>query len=76
MALTAFLDLKPPQQVKKDGESDYDAHWRHMHKFGWYQSNIEAAIATVIFTQDEYRAMRQGKVDQAMMRSRHKPVSQ
>jgi hypothetical protein len=76
MALTAFLDLKPPPQVKKDGESDYDAHWRNMHEFGWYQSNVEAAIATVIFTQDEYRAMRQGKVDQAMMRSRHKPVSQ
>jgi hypothetical protein len=75
MALTAFLDLKPPPIVKKDGETDYEAHWRHMHDFGWYQSNIEAALATVLFTQEEYRAMRQGKIDQARIRSRHRPVS-
>ncbi|WP_426440096.1 hypothetical protein [Bradyrhizobium genosp. P] len=74
MALTSFLGLKPPPTVKKEGETDYDAHWRHMHEFGWYQSNIEAAIATVMFTQEEYRAMRQGKVDSARARSRHKPV--
>jgi hypothetical protein len=58
MAITSFLDLKPPPTVKRKGETDYDAHWRHMHDFGWYQSNIEAAIATVMFTQEEYRAMR------------------
>ena len=75
MALTAFLDLKPPPIVKKEEETDYDAHWRHMHDFGWYQSNIEAAIATVMFTQEEYRAMRQGKIDQARIRSRHRPVN-
>jgi hypothetical protein len=74
MALTAFLDLKPPPMVKRDGETDYDAHWRHMHDFGWFQSNIEAAIATVMFTQEEYRARRQGQVDSARARSRHKPV--
>jgi hypothetical protein len=74
MALTAFLDLKPPPMVKRVGETDYDAHWRHMHDFGWFQSNIEAAIATVMFTQEEYRARRQGQVDSARARSRHKPV--
>jgi hypothetical protein len=75
MALTAFLDLKPPPVVKKDGESDYEAHWRTLHDYGWYQSNIEAAIATVMFTQKEYRAMKQGKIDQTRIRSRHRPVT-
>lgn len=75
MALTAFLDLKPPPVVPSEGETEYDAHWRHMHDFGWWQSNIEAAIATVMFTQEEYRAMRQGKVNSARARSRHKPVT-
>jgi hypothetical protein len=75
MALTSFLDLKPPPVVAKEGESDYDAHWRHMHDFGWFQSNIEAAISTVLYTQDEYRQMRQGKVDAARVRSRHRPVN-
>jgi hypothetical protein len=75
MALTSFLDLKPPPIVKRDGETDYDAHLRHHHPFGWFQSNIEAAIATVMFTQEEYRAMRQGKVDAARTRSRHRPVT-
>jgi len=74
MALTAFLDLKPPPVVPRQGESEYDAHWRHMHDFGWFQRNIEAAIATVMFTQEEYRAKRQAKVESARSRSRHKPV--
>lgn len=74
MALTSFLDLKPPSTVKREGETDYDAHWRQMHEFGKYQRDIEAAIATVMFTQEEYRAMKQGKIDQARIRSRHKPI--
>lgn len=74
MALTAFLDLKPPPVVPREGESQHDAHWRHMHDFGWFQRNIEAAIATVMFTQEEYRAKRQAKVESARSRSRHKPV--
>ena len=74
MALTSFIDLKPPPIVKRDGETDYDAHLRHHYPFGWFQSNIEAAIATVMFTQEGYRAMRQGKVDSARARSRHRPV--
>jgi hypothetical protein len=75
MALTSFLDLKHSPVVKKKGQTEYDAHWRHMHEFGWFQSNIEAAIATVMFTQEEYRQMRQGKIDAARARSRHKPVT-
>ena len=75
MALTSFLDLKPLPTMKQEGETDYDAHWRHMHDFGWYQSNIEAAIATVMFTREEYREMRQGKVNSARARSRHRPVT-
>jgi hypothetical protein len=60
--------------LKREDETEYDAHWRHMHEFGWFQSNIEAAISTIMFTQEEYREMRQGKVDSARVRSRHKPV--
>jgi hypothetical protein len=74
MALTAFLELKPPVIVPKEGETDYDAHWRLSHEYGKYQSDIESAIATVMFTDEEYRDMRQGKIDQARIRSRHKPV--
>jgi hypothetical protein len=75
MALNSFLDLKPPPIVPRDGETEYDAHWRHMHDFGWYQSNIEAAISTVLHTQEEYRQLRQGKIDSARARSRHRPVT-
>jgi hypothetical protein len=75
MALTSFLDFKPPPVVAREGESEYDAHWRYMHDFGWFQSNIEASISTVLHTQEEYRQLRQGKIDSARARSRHRPVS-
>jgi len=34
------------------------------------------AIATVMFTQEEYPAMQLGKVDAARARSRHRPVGE
>lgn len=76
MALTSFLDLKAPPVVAKEGESEYDAHWRHMHDFGWFQSNIEAGISTVLYTEEEYRQHRQGQVNSARARSRHRPIGE
>jgi hypothetical protein len=69
MALAAFLDLQPPVIVPTEGETEYEAHWRLHHDFGIYQSDIEAAISTILYTAEEYREIRQGRVDAAMARS-------
>jgi hypothetical protein len=74
MALTAFLDLRPPVIEKKEGETDYDAHWRLNWEFGTFQGDIEAALSTILYTQEEYRQMRQGKIETTRARSRHRPV--
>lgn len=60
MALSSFLEVKAEKGPAKDGETDYDAHRRHMFEFGKYQRDIEAALATVLSTVEEHRAQRQG----------------
>jgi hypothetical protein len=65
MALTAYLDLQKNPPPAREGETDYEAFLAHSHEFGHYQSDIEAAIATILFTQDEYRAIRTGRASRS-----------
>jgi hypothetical protein len=58
MALTSHLDLKMDQQPFKEGQSDYEAYLEYQHNFGHYQRDIEAAISTILYTEDDYRAQR------------------
>ena len=46
----------------REGETDYEAYLAYMHEFGGCQRDIEAALATILLTEDEYRAERQGRV--------------
>jgi hypothetical protein len=70
MALTAYLDLKMDPRPAREGESDYEAFLAHSHEFGHYQSDIEAAIATILFTKEEYRAFRTGRAPRPRRGSR------
>lgn len=58
MTLAAFLELKPRSDAPQGCQSDYEAHWSHMFEFGKYQQNIEEALSTILFTEEEYRAQR------------------
>jgi hypothetical protein len=56
MALAAFLDLKMDRRPPpREGETDYEAYLAYRHQFGHYQSDIEAALSTIMFTVEEYR---------------------
>jgi len=62
MALTGHLDLKMDRRPAREGETDYEAYRAYMHEFGGCQRDIEVALATILLTEDEYRAERQGRV--------------
>ena len=70
MALTAFLDLKRVPQPPRQNQTEYEAYMEYSHNFGHFQSDIEAAISTILYTRDEYRAHRQGRIQSARSRSR------
>ena len=70
MALTAFVDLKMDRRPPHEGETDYEAFLAYEHEFGGYQRDIEAAIATILFTKEEYRAVRTGRASRARRASR------
>jgi hypothetical protein len=65
MVLAAYLDLKIDRGPVPKGETDYEAFLAHEHQFGHYQSDIEAALATILFTKEEYRAVRRGRPSRA-----------
>jgi hypothetical protein len=61
MALTSHLDLRMDRPPALDGKTDYEAFLAYQHEFGGYQRDLEAAIATILFTQKEYRDFRTGR---------------
>jgi hypothetical protein len=65
MALTAFLDLKQGRRPPSKGETDYEAFLAYQHEFGGFQRDIEAALATILYTKEEYRAVRTGRASRA-----------
>jgi hypothetical protein len=70
MALTAFLDLTMDRRPPHANETDYEAFLAYEHEFGGYQRDIEAALATILFTKEEYRAVRTGRASRAHRVSR------
>jgi hypothetical protein len=59
MALTAYIDLKFVRtKPKTEGTTEYDAYWEDHYEFGHFQSDIEAALSTVVLTEEEYRQQR------------------
>jgi hypothetical protein len=55
MALAAYLELKINTRHADRDEAGFKPY---EHNFGGYQRDIEAAIATILFTKEEYRATR------------------
>jgi hypothetical protein len=70
MALTSVLGLtrKPPSATKD--KTAYDAYWQHSREFAHYQSDVEVALSTIIYTPKEYRELKQSRVESARSRSR------
>lgn len=61
LALTGFLDLtfKRPMPPKSDAEA-FGAYISDSMDFRSYQGNVEAALSTILYTEDEYRARSRG----------------
>ena len=72
MALTAFLKLTMDRRPPRENETDFEAFLAYEHQFGGYQRDIEAAIATILFTKEEYRAVRTGRASRARRISRER----
>ena len=72
MALTAFLKLTMDRRPPGENETDYEAYLAYEHQFGGYQRDIEAAIATILFTKEEYRAIRTGRASRAWRASQQR----
>ncbi len=65
MALTAYLDLKMERRPAREGETDYEAYLARQHVFGGFQRDIEAAISTILTTEEEHRAVRTARVQRS-----------
>jgi hypothetical protein len=71
MALTGYLELRMERPPPREGETDYQAFLAYQHEFGGYQRDMEAAIATILFTQEENRDFRAGRRSQSRIRATH-----
>lgn len=54
----------------REGETDYTAYLAYMHEFGGYQRDIEMAPATILVTEEEYRAEREGRIRRSRLLAR------
>jgi hypothetical protein len=61
MMLAAILELKHSPKTSREGLSEYDAYGRDMFEFGHYQRDIEAALATVLLSDEEQDEQRRPK---------------
>jgi hypothetical protein len=55
---------------RKEGETEYEAHWRDDFAFGRFQGDIEVALSTIMMTEEEYRDQRQARVDKVRIQWR------
>jgi hypothetical protein len=69
MALTGYLELRMDRSPAREDETDYEAFLAYQHEFGGYQRDMEAAIATILFTQEEYRDFNARRRSRAQMRA-------
>jgi len=60
MALTGFLKLKwdEPEPILQE---ELDTYQSRKFDFGYFQGEMEAALATVLYSQEEYAALREGR---------------
>jgi hypothetical protein len=56
MALAAFIDLKHTDSPQRDDETEYQAYLNNHAVFGRYQGDIEIALLSVMYTDEEWRA--------------------
>ena len=68
MAPTAFLDLKMDLRPPKVVENKYEAFQAHQHDFGCFQRDTGAALPTILFTKQEYRALRTSEASRVRRR--------
>jgi hypothetical protein len=60
MALSGFLNLKwdEPEPTLQD---ELAAHQSRKFDFRYFQGEMEAALATVLYSKEEYAAIREGR---------------
>jgi hypothetical protein len=59
MALAAYIELKfVKSKPRAEGSTDYEDFLDDQHEFGHFQRDIEAALSTVMLTEEEYRHQR------------------
>jgi hypothetical protein len=55
MALAAFIDLHHTQSPQRDDETEYEAYLRNHHVFGRYQGDVEIALSSIMYIEEEWR---------------------
>ncbi len=55
LALAAFVDLKYTPSPQREDETEYDAYLRNHHVFGRYQGDVEVALSSIMYTEEEWR---------------------
>jgi hypothetical protein len=70
MMLTAYLDLKLAPRKPVTGLTAYENYRQSQFESAEYQQHIEAGLATIMYTEEEYRLKRQGRIRKAMSLSR------
>lgn len=65
-----YLDLKLAPRKPVTGLTAYENYRQSQFESAEYQQHIEAGLATVMYTEEEYRAKRQGRVNEARALSR------
>jgi hypothetical protein len=66
MMLTAYLDLKLAPRKPVTGLTSYENYRQSQFESAEYQQHIEAGLSTIMYTEEEYRLKRQGRVREAM----------
>jgi hypothetical protein len=56
MALAAYLNLKHTPLPQREGETEYETYLANHHVFGRYQGDIEIALSSLIYTDEEWRS--------------------
>jgi hypothetical protein len=55
LALAAFIDLQYTPSPQRAGETEYEAYLRNHHVFGHFQGDIEFALSSIMYTEEEWR---------------------
>jgi hypothetical protein len=72
MALAGFLKLKW-NEPEPTVQEELDAYQARKFDFGYFQSEMEAALVTVLYSQEEYAALREGRAVRLRPALKHAP---